>query len=136
MLDPIAEMLTRLRNAQMAGHKEVEMSASKLKLAIAKILEREGFVEDVIQLKDSDSNFDKLKVVLKYYKKSNTEKLPAIKGLRRISKEGQRIYVGKSDIRKVKNGYGIGIISTSKGIMTDQESKMQGLGGEYICEVW
>lgn len=112
----------------------MEINASKLKLAIAKILEQEGFIEEAVKTKDD--NFERIKIVLKYYQSSNTRKIPAIKGLKRVSKEGQRIYVGSKDIKKVKNGYGIGIISTSRGIMTDQESKKIGLGGEYICEVW
>jgi len=134
MLDPIAEMLTRIRNAQMAGKKSVAFGASKLKMAVASILEREGFVESVA--KENDGKFDMIRIGLKYYAVSNTKKLPAIKGIRRISKEGQRIYVGKKEVHGVKSGYGIGIISTSKGVMTDKESRKSGLGGEYICEVW
>ncbi len=134
MLDPISEMLTKIRNAQTAGLSNVSLSFSKLKLALAKILEKEGFIESVAKEKQAD--FDVLKIVLKYYTVSNTQKIPAIKGLRRISKEGQRIYVRNKDIKQVKNNYGIAIISTSKGVMTDYESKRSGLGGEYICEVW
>jgi small subunit ribosomal protein S8 len=134
MLDPISEMLTKIRNAQTAGLSNVSLSSSKLKLALAKILEKEGFVESVVKEKQAD--FDMLKIVLKYYTISNTHKVPAIKGLRRISKEGQRIYVRNKEIKQVKNNYGIAIISTSKGVMTDYESKKSGLGGEYICEVW
>ena len=134
MLDPISEMLTKIRNAQTAGLSNVSLSFSKLKLALAKILEKEGFIESVVKEKQAD--FDVLKIVLKYYTVSNTQKIPAIKGLRRISKEGQRIYVRNKDIKQVKNNYGIAIISTSKGVMTDYESKKSGLGGEYICEVW
>ncbi len=134
MLDPISEMLTKIRNAQTAGLSNVSLSSSNLKLALAKILEKEGFIESVVKEKQAD--FDVLKIVLKYYTVSNTQKIPAIKGLRRISKEGQRIYVRNKDIKQVKNNYGIAIISTSKGVMTDYESKKSGLGGEYICEVW
>ena len=127
-------MLTKIRNAQTAGLSNVSLSSSNLKLALAKILEKEGFIESVVKEKQAD--FDVLKIVLKYYTVSNTQKIPAIKGLRRISKEGQRIYVRNKDIKQVKNNYGIAIISTSKGVMTDYESKKSGLGGEYICEVW
>lgn len=134
MLDPISEMLTRIRNAQMAGHKTVNVSASKIKIALAKILEKEGFVEAVSM--EKNNNFDSIKINLKYFPVSNTKKIPAIKGLRRISKEGQRIYVRNKDIRGVKSGYGIAVISTSKGMMTDKESRESKLGGEYICEVW
>lgn len=133
-MDTIAEMLTRIRNAQKAGKKEARISASKLKLAIAKILEKEGFVESVSE--EVADNFKNIKIVLKYYKISNTQKDPAIKGINRISKEGQRIYIGNKEIRNVKNRYGMAIISTSKGVMTGEEAKKNGLGGEYICEVW
>ncbi|MFA5993608.1 MAG: 30S ribosomal protein S8 [Parcubacteria group bacterium] len=134
MLDPIAEMLTRVRNAQSAGHKDVVFSASKLKLAIANILVKEGFVASVT--KEKNESFENIKVVLKYYKVSNTQKLPAIKGLRRVSKEGQRIYVKNKDIRSVKNNFGISIISTPQGVMTGFDARKIGLGGEVICEVW
>lgn len=134
MTDTIAEMLTRVRNAQRAGKKEVRIGASKLKLAIAKILEKEGFVEAVSE--ETADNFKNIKIALKYYKISNTQKNPAIKEINRISKEGQRIYIGNKKIKNVKNRYGIAIISTSKGVMTGEEAKKNGLGGEYICEVW
>lgn len=134
MTDTIAEMLTRIRNAQRAGKKDVRISASKLKVAIAKILEKEGFVEAVTE--DIVDNFKSIKIVLKYYKISNTQKDPAIKEINRISKEGQRIYIGNKKIKNVKNNYGIAIISTSKGVMTGEEARKNKLGGEYICEVW
>ena len=134
MLDPISEMLTKIRNAQMAGHKTVKISTSKLKMALAKILEKEGFIEAVAKEKQGD--FDVLKITLKYYVISNTDKMPAIKGIRKISKEGQRIYVKSKNVRSVKNNYGMALISTSKGLMTDYVAKKTGLGGEYICEVW
>lgn len=135
MLDPISEMLTRIRNAQRAGLKEVSFGASKLKLAIAKILEKEGFIEFVSKEK-SGSNKENIKLGLKYYSDSRTKKSPAISGIERKSREGQRIYVGREGIKKVKNNYGISIISTSKGVMTGEEARRSNLGGEYICEVW
>ena len=134
MLDPIAEMLTRIRNAQRAGHEDVVFPASNLKLAIAKIFEKEGFVESVV--KEGSDKLESIKVKLKYYKISNTQKLPAIKGLRRVSKEGQRIYVKNKDIKTVKNNFGVAVLSTPKGIMTGFEARKQGLGGEMICEIW
>jgi len=134
MLDPIAEMLTRIKNAQQAGKKEVLFRASNLKLAIAKILEKEGFVEAVI--KEKNDSFENIKVELKYYRVSNTRKVPAINNIKRISKEGQRIYTRSKDISGVKNKFGISIISTSKGVMTGEEAKKNCLGGEYICQVW
>lgn len=133
-MDKIAEMLTKIRNAQMAGHKEVEISSSKVKLAIANILESEGFITSVS--KEKGQNAEVIKIVLKYRKVSNTQKTPAIQGIRRVSRIGQRRYVKTDEIRKVKNGFGVGIISTSKGIMTNENSRKAGLGGEYICEVW
>ena len=127
-------MLTRIRNAQQAGKKDVQIRASKLKLAIAKILEQEGFVESVAE--EAIENQKNIKIGLKYYRISNTEKQPAIKAINRVSREGQRIYVQQKDIRSVKNKFGISIISTSKGVMTGAEARKNGLGGEYICEVW
>lgn len=134
MLDPISDMLTRIRNAQRAGHKEAIIPFSKLKLAIAKILEDNGFVESAV--KEKGEKFPLLKVVLKYEKVSNTERVPAISEIRRISKLGQRRYVKKAEISRVKNGYGIAVISTSKGLMTNDEARRKGLGGEVLCEVW
>jgi len=133
-MDKIAEMLTQIRNAQMAGHNEVLIGASKLKMSIAKILEKEGFVQSVSD--ENVDNFSKIRISLKYYKVSNTERIPGIKGLRRISKEGQRIYVRNKEIKNVKNRFGISVISTSRGVMTGEEARKLGLGGEYICQVW
>ena len=133
-MDKIAEMLTKIRNAQMAGHAEVKVGHSKLKLALARILEREGFVEAVHPDKGADARM--IRIVLKYHRESSTQKTPAISGLKKVSRLGQRIYIKNKDIKNVKNRYGIAIISTPKGIMTGEESKKLGLGGEYICEVW
>ena len=133
-MDTISDMLTRIRNAQRAGHKEVFINASKLKLSIAKILEKEKFVESVNQEKKDD--FEMVKIVLKYYQTSSTEKIPAISQIKRISKQGRRVYVKKDSLIPVKNNFGIGIVSTSQGVMTEAESRKQGIGGEYICQVW
>lgn len=134
MLDPIADMLTRIRNAQIAGHREVVVPFSKLKMAIAKILEENGFIAAV--KKETAGKFPALAIALKYEIVSNTQKDPAIREIKRISKQGQRIYTKKTDIRRVKNGYGISIISTSQGLMTGDKARRSGLGGEVICEVW
>lgn len=134
MLDPIADMLTRIRNAQKVGHKEVVIPFSKMKMAIAEILKERGFIESV--KKEASEKFSSLKIALKYDLISNTEKNPAITGIVRVSKYGQRIYVKSVAIKRVKNGYGISIISTSKGLMTGDVAKNKGLGGELICEVW
>ena len=134
MLDPIADMLTRIRNAQRAKHKEVLVPFSKLKLSIAEILQQRNFVESI--KKETDGKFPMLKIVLKYDIVSNTEKNPAIREIKRVSRQGQRIYVKKTDIKRVKNGYCISVVSTSKGIMTGENARRAGLGGEIICEVW
>ena len=134
MLDPIADMLTRIRNAQRAKHSEVLVPFSKLKLSIAEILEQRNFIESV--KKEAEGNITMLKIVLKYDVVSNTEKNPAIREIKRISRQGQRIYVKKNEIKRVKNGYGISVVSTSKGIMTGENARKIGLGGEIICEVW
>lgn len=133
-MDKVAEMLTRIRNAQTAGHARVFISASKLKLAIAKILERENFVGTISQ--EKQGKFNVIKIDLKYDQIPGAKKLPAIKGIEKMSKTGQRIYVKNKSIKSVKNRFGIAIISTSQGIMTGEESKKKGLGGEYICRVW
>ena len=135
MLDPIADMLSRIRSAQMAGKSEVFFRASKIKMAVSNILEQEGFIEAASQEKNND-NKETIRVVLKYNKVSNTEKMPAIREIKRISREGNRVYIKKQDIRKIKNDFGIAIISTSRGVMTGEGAKKNGLGGEYICEVW
>ncbi len=132
-MDKIAEMLTKIRNAQMAGHKEVEIKFSKFKFALAEILKKEGFVESVSRNKDEAGA---IKIVLKYFQTSNTEKTPAIRGLKKVSKCGQRIYIKSKDIKTVKNEFGIAIVSTSKGVMTGADSRKLGLGGECICEIW
>jgi len=134
MLDPISDMLTRIRNAQRARHNEVAVPFSKLKMSIAKILEQRNFIDSVKQEENDGKQI--IKIALKYETVSNTEKNPAIREIRRVSHQGQRIYVRKSGIKRVKNGYGISIISTSKGIMTGDEAKKSGFGGEVICEVW
>ena len=134
MLDPIADMLTRIRNAQSAGHKEVIIPFSKIKMSIANILREHSFIEAAQKV--TEGKFPAIKVALKYTAVSNTLKDPAIREIKRVSREGQRIYVKKNDIKRVKNGYGISIISTSKGIMTGELAKKKGFGGEIICEVW
>ncbi|MFZ3031511.1 MAG: 30S ribosomal protein S8 [Candidatus Moraniibacteriota bacterium] len=134
MLDPIADMLTRIRNAQAAGLSQAVFPASKLKEVIARILEKEGFVARVE--KQTEGNFETLCVGLKYTEVSPTKKVPAIQEITRVSKQGCRIYVKSHDVQKVKNGYGIAILSTSQGVMTGGEAYARGLGGEYICKVW
>ena len=128
-MDPIADLLVRIKNAQAASHESVEIPFSKAKLAIAKILEREGFVGAVE--KKGLKNKEKIEIVLKY-----DQGAPAISELKRVSKPGQRIYISGDKVRSVKQGYGRAIISTSRGLMTDKEAKKNKVGGEILCQVW
>jgi len=127
-------MLTRIRNAQSAGLSQATFPASKLKHVIAQILEREGFVARVE--KQTDGPKGTICVWLKYIQVSQTKKDPAIQEITLVSKQGRRIYVKSNDVKKVKNGYGIAILSTSQGVMTGGEAFAKGLGGEYLCKVW
>jgi len=129
MVDPITDMLNRIRNAQAVLKETVEVPFSNLKYEIAKILEKNGFIEKVEKKGKKTKKI--IEITLKY-----DNKIPAISGLKRISKPGQTIYLGHRKIKRVKGGYGIAIISTSKGLMTDKEARKQKLGGEVICEVW
>ena len=126
MTDPIADMLTRIRNANQMRNKEVSMPTSKMKVEIAKILENEGFIEG-FNVKDNT-----LTLTLKYAE--NKERV--ITGLKRISKPGLRVYAGASEIHKVLNGLGIAIISTPKGVMTDKLARKNNVGGEVIAYIW
>lgn len=127
--DPIADMLTRLRNAAMAHHESVIVPASRMKLAVAKILKDEGFIEDYSVVKGEPQRV--IKIVLKYI-----DKQPAFMGLERVSKPGLRVYAGKREIPRVYGGLGIAVMSTSKGIMTGQDAWKRNLGGEVLCYVW
>jgi|SRR3989344_1487517 len=129
MTDPITDMLNQIRNAQAVSKTEVLLPFSKLKNEIAMILAKEGFVADVKKVVKGKSKI--LKIILKY-----EEGLPAIEGAKRVSKPGQRIYSGFYDIKKVQGGFGISVISTSKGLMTNVEAKKAKLGGEVLLEVW
>jgi len=128
-MDPIADMLTAIRNALGVGHPRVSVPFSIIKYEIAKILEREGFVEKVNKVGKKARK--RIVITLKY--ENGT---PVISGLKRISKPGRRIYHSWKEIKKVKGGYGIAIISTSRGLMTDREARKNKIGGEVICEVW
>lgn len=128
--DPIADMLTRIRNANVAKHEVVEVPASKLKKTIAEILVNEGYIGSLEEY--MDGTLPMIKLTLKYG--SNKERV--ISGLKRISKPGLRVYAQKEEIPKVLGGLGIAIISTSKGVMTDKEARKAGLGGEVLCYIW
>jgi small subunit ribosomal protein S8 len=128
--DPIADLLTRIRNASNARHQYVEIPSSKIKVEIARILKEEGYIENYQVVSSKPVNV--LRIKLRYLE----GKEPAIKGIRRISKPGLRIYAKKDELPRVLRGLGIAIISTSKGLMTDREARTQGYGGEVICYVW
>ena len=129
--DPIADMLTRIRNANTAKNDTVDVPASKMKIAIANILVDEGYIAkyDLVE----DGNFKTIRITLKYGKDKN-EKI--ISGLKRISKPGLRVYASKEELPKVLGGLGIAIISTNKGVITDKEARAQGVGGEVLAFVW
>ena len=131
MSDPIADMLTRIRNANTANHDTVDVPASKMKLAIAKILLDEGYIAkyDLVD----DGAFQNIHITLKYGKDKN-EKI--ISGIKRISKPGLRVYAGKEDMPKVLGGLGIAIVSTNKGIMTDKQARKENVGGEILAYIW
>ncbi len=128
--DPVADMLTRIRNAIMAKHDFVLMPSSRMKLSIAKILKREGFINDYEVLRDKSHRA--IKIYLKYSDKNQ----PVLSGLERISKPGLRVYVQRKEIPRVYGGLGIAVISTHKGVMTGQQAWRQGVGGELLCYVW
>jgi small subunit ribosomal protein S8 len=129
MSDPISDMLTRIRNAQMAEKTKVAMPSSKLKVAIAEVLKDEGYVDGFSVVK-GDGGKATLEIGLKYYSGR-----PVIEKIQRISRPGLRIYKGSDDIPKVMNGLGIAIVSTSKGLMTDRKARANGIGGEVLCVV-
>ena len=130
--DPIADMLTRIRNANMVSLTEVEMPSSKLKVELAKLLKSEGYVEDYAVIEKEGSAFKTLKITLKYDEKSK----PVISNLKRVSRPGLRNYCKAKDIPQVLGGMGIAIISTSKGLLTDRKAKKEKVGGEILCYVW
>ncbi len=132
MTDPISDLLTRIRNAIMAGHKVVEAPASKLKTEVARILFDKGYILGY-KVVESENKQGTLKIALKYNPKN---KKPAIKTLQRASRPGLRYYSGVDDLPRVLNGLGIAIISTSRGLMTDKEAKRENIGGEVLCYVY
>jgi len=135
VIDPIADMLTRIRNAVSAGHTLVAMPCSKLKIEIAKIMKDEGFLEgfDVAESEQSPQRVLRLKIK---YVGERRERRPVISGIERVSKPGRRIYTKKQDIPWVLSGIGVAIISTPKGVMTGARARQLGVGGEILCKVW
>ncbi|MCK9438810.1 MAG: 30S ribosomal protein S8 [Patescibacteria group bacterium] len=139
MIDPIADMLTRIRNASTVRKADVLLPMSKIKFNIAKILEREGFISkaEIIKggqdlQKNKSSKFDQIRLVLKY----EADGRPRISSLKRISKPGRRVYINKDNIPTILNGFGLAIVSTSKGLMTNIEARKTKIGGEFICEIY
>ena len=129
MTDPITDLLNQIRNAQAVGKTEVLIPTSKIKKEIANLLSKEGFVGEIKN--GMKGKIKALKIALKY-----ENDLPAISGLKRVSKPGQRIYEGFDEIKRVRGGFGISIVSTPKGLMTNKEARKQKLGGEVICQIW
>jgi len=134
MTDPIADMLTRIRNSQAVGKAEVVLPYSNIKMGIAEILKKQSYLKDVERIAKADSgkSFDEIKLVLKYGPGNE----PAISTLKRISKPGRRVYTSKDRLPVVLNNMGIAIVSTSHGLMTNKEAKKKNLGGELICEIY
>ncbi|KUP04634.1 30S ribosomal protein S8 [Bacillus coahuilensis m2-6] len=130
MTDPIADLLTRIRNANMVRHEKLEVPASNMKKEVAEILKREGFIRDVEYIEDNKQGI--IRIFLKYG--SNNERV--ITGLKRISKPGLRVYAKSTEVPKVLNGLGIAIVSTSQGLLTDKEARAKQVGGEVLAYVW
>ncbi len=134
MTDPIADMLTRIRNAVRAGHEKVDIPASRLKIEIARILKDEEYINSYRIIKDGKQGI--IRITLRYHTIKLHRKMPVLKDLKRVSKPGRRIYASKDEIPVVRGGLGIAIISTSRGVLTDSDARKAGVGGEVVCEVW
>jgi len=130
MTDPIADLLARIRNAILAKHDRLDVPASKLKQEVCKVLEQEGFIESCSILEGQPVS--KLRIYLRYDRNGT----PAISHMARVSRPGRRIYRGADEILPIRNGLGMGILSTSKGLLTDREAREQRVGGEFLCEIW
>jgi small subunit ribosomal protein S8 len=132
MTDPIADMLTRLRNANIAFHDDVRMPSSKLKEALARILEREGYITGYSVEQDPAKPFKRLTIQMKYTK----DRQRTISGIKRVSRPGLRVYTKADSVPRVLGGMGISIVSTNQGLMTDREARDRNMGGEVLCQVW
>lgn len=133
--DPIADMLTRIRNAMMAGHADVAMPSSNIKKEIARILKEEGFIEDFSVNEGEKPSQTTLQIKIKYAGERRSRK-PVITGIERVSRPGRRVYTRHDEIPWVLSGMGISILSTPKGVMTGQRARQEGVGGEILCKVW
>ncbi len=132
MTDPIADFLTRIRNAQMVSHEELSLPSSRTKAEVARLLKEQGYINDFSVAPNTEGAGEVLTIKLRY----DEQRRPALAGLKRVSKPGRRIYVGSQEIPRVMGGMGTSIVSTSGGIMTGHQAKKQGLGGELWAEVW
>lgn len=130
MTDPIADLLTRIRNALLSKHDRLDVPKSKLKLELCRLLKEQGYVEDFEVVEDKPSSW--IRVYLRYSDAGQ----PAIRRMARVSKPGRRVYRGANDIKPVLGGLGVSLISTSRGLMTDEEARKQRVGGEVLCEIW
>jgi small subunit ribosomal protein S8 len=130
LTDPVADMLTRIRNGLQARHPAVTMPSSKLKVAVAEVLRDEGFIQGFQELEESPQK--KLRIELKYVDKN----VPVVTGIKRVSKPGLRVYSGASEMPRVYGGLGVAIVSTSKGVMSGRRARRMGVGGEVLCHVW
>jgi len=130
MTDPLADMLTRIRNANTAKHSKVDIPASKIKVSLAKILKSEGYIRNYKLLKDQGHG------ILRIYVKYDEVNQGVITGIKRVSKPGRRVYVKKKDIPFVLNGMGVAVLSTSKGVFADREARKENVGGEHLCSIW
>jgi small subunit ribosomal protein S8 len=130
MTDPVADLITRIRNGQQAAHSNVVVPRSNLKLAIVKLLKREGFIEGYVEVPDDRQG--RIKIFLRYTAPNEG----TIRGIERISRPGRRKYVGKNEIPRVRNGLGVVILTTPRGVISDREARQAGVGGEVLCRVW
>ncbi len=130
MSDPLADMLTRIRNAGKAKHKSVDIPGSQLKIALAGVMKEEGFIKNFKFIKDTKQG------VLRIYLKYEGNERHVIYGIQRVSKPSRRVYVSSKDVKPVLNGLGISVLSTSKGLITDKQAMQQNVGGEVLCEIW
>ena len=130
LTDPVADFLTRIRNAHRARHQKLDVPASRLKAEIARILKEEGYIANYKPVEENGQN------VLRVYLKYGANNEAAIRDLQRVSRPGCRVYVGKDEIRRVQGGLGISIMTTPKGVMTGRQARREGVGGEILCEVW
>jgi small subunit ribosomal protein S8 len=130
LTDPVADFLARLRNAIRARHQKLDVPASKLKAEIARILKEEGYIANYKAAEENGHN------VIRVYLKYGANNEPAIRDLARISRPGCRVYIGRDDIKRVQGGLGISILTTPRGVMTGRQARREGVGGEFLCEVW